>query len=97
MLCAAIAISVLRLLALAKSSVQIIAAAAPQEGGQHCSRVRGLKIIGEFITSSSVTSLLKIANGFLAACLLALTLIFAKVFADVPYSLICSSPAPPKN
>ncbi|MCY1295731.1 hypothetical protein D9M68_366940 [compost metagenome] len=71
---------------LAKASEQMIAAAAPQVGGQHCRRVSGSKIIGEAMTSSVLTTLRNTASGLRAACWLALTRIFAKTSRLMPYS-----------
>src|SRR5262245_46644164 len=65
---------------LAKASEQMMAAAAPQVGGQAIRRVitPGHKV-GAAITSSGVTTLRNTASGFLAAWRLALARIFAKV------------------
>ena len=57
------------------------------------SRVR---IVAQAMTCSTLTSLRKSATGFLAAWRLALTRIFAKVSARVPYFSMCAMPAPPK-
>src|SRR4051812_38144535 len=70
---------------LANSSLHRIAAAAPHVGGQHCNRVRGPKIAGDANTSSTVTGSRKTAYGLLAACLRALTAIWAKTLGSMPY------------
>ena len=61
------------------------AAAAPQVGGQHCSRVSGPKMCGEASTSSTVTGSRNTAYGLFAACRRAFTEILAKISGSVPY------------
>ena len=67
-----------------KSSLQMMAAAAPQVGGQHCSRVSGSNTVGEASTSSSVTVWRNTASGLRAACWRALTDMRAKVLGAMP-------------
>ncbi|MNN23552.1 hypothetical protein D3C81_1369560 [compost metagenome] len=79
------------------SSEQRIAAPAPQVGGQAIRRViTPGQIIGEFITSSALTTLRNSAIGLCAAWRLALARILAKVSRRVPNSCMCAWPAPPK-
>src|SRR5687768_11037223 len=79
----------------ANSSVHRTAAAAPQVGGQHWYRVSGSNTSGDCITSSRLSSWVKMAYGFFAACLRALTETWAKVSFLVPYFQRYSRPAPP--
>ena len=68
----------------AKSSLTTIAAAAPQVGGQHCSRVRDPKITGDSRTCWTVTGSRKTAYGLLAAWRRDLTAMAANVSGLVP-------------
>ncbi|MNG03269.1 hypothetical protein D3C84_863410 [compost metagenome] len=81
---------------LAKAVEQIIAAAAPQVGGQAIRRVMTPgHSTGSFITSSVVRTFLNNASGLFAAWRLALARMAAKVSMRVPYFCMCSRPAPP--
>src|SRR5512140_1205849 len=79
----------------AYSSLQRIAAAAPQVGGQHWKRVSGSKTSSEARISSVESTWLKMASGFFEACLRALEATFAKVSFFIPYFQRYSRPAPP--
>src|SRR5271157_4273182 len=83
-------------LARANSALHKIAAAAPQVGGQHCSRVSGPKIDGDANTSSTVTGSRNTAYGLLAACLRALTATCANTAGSMPYLSAYAIPAAPK-
>ena len=60
------------------------AAAAPQVGGQHCSRDRWPKMCGEASTSSTVTGSRNTAYGLCAACRRDLTETCANVSGAMP-------------
>ncbi|MNQ89986.1 hypothetical protein D3C85_1053120 [compost metagenome] len=95
--CARICTSLRRPCFFANFSDTISAAAAPQVGGQAIRRViTPGHITLSFITSSVLSTFLKIASGLAAACRLALARMAAKVCIFVPYFCMCSRPAPPK-
>ncbi len=94
--CAAMATLGVSPFARANSSEQITAAAAPQVGGQHCSRVSSPAIRGESSTSVKVTGSRNTAYGLFAAWLRALTATAAKVSALPPYFCKYSRPAAAK-
>src|SRR5271165_2287420 len=83
-------------LARANSALHKIAAAAPQVGGQHCSRVSGPKISGDASTSFMVTGAVNTAYGLAAACCRDFTEIRANTAGSMPYFSQYAAPAPPK-